>query len=56
MIFHDQTSYSSAGEFLEQAAARIGFTPDQMADLLESELDVDQLLAYITAVVSNRMN
>ena len=56
MTFNDQGPAYSAGEVLEQAASRIGLTPAQMEDLLESELDVDQLLEYITAMVSNRMN
>jgi hypothetical protein len=56
MIFNDQGLTYSADEILEQAATRMGLTPAQMEDLLESELDADQLLDYITAVVSNRMN
>jgi hypothetical protein len=56
MIFNDQGPTCSAEEILEQAATRMGLTPTQMEDLLESELDADQLLDYITAVVSNRMN
>jgi len=56
MIFNDQGPTYSAGEILEQAATRIGLTSAQMEDLLESDLDVDQLLDYITAVVSKRMN
>ncbi len=56
MIFNDQGPTCSANEILEQAATRMGLTPAQMEDLLESELDAEQLLDYITAVVSNRMN
>jgi hypothetical protein len=50
-----QPAYSVA-TLLEQAAARTGFSPSEMEDLLESELNTDQLLEYITAVVSDRMN
>jgi len=56
MIFNDQGPAFSAGKILEQAATRMGLTSAEMEDLLESELDADQLLEYITAVVSNRMN
>jgi len=41
---------------LQEAAARTGFSASEMQELLESELNIDQLLSYITAVVSNRMN
>lgn len=47
---------SQMQELLQEAAARTGFTAAEMEDLLESELTVDQLLEYITAFVSNRMN
>jgi hypothetical protein len=41
---------------LQEAAARTGFNANEMQELLESELEIDHLLTYITAVVSNRMN
>jgi hypothetical protein len=47
------TDYS---DLLQEAAARTGFSASEMQELLESELNVDHLLSYITAVVSNRMN
>ena len=56
MTFNDQAPTCSAVEILGQAATRMGLTPTQMEDLLKSELDVDQLLIYIAAMVSNRMN
>jgi hypothetical protein len=43
-------------EFLERALARRGFTPAQTDDLLDCELNLDHLLEYITAVISERMN
>lgn len=52
---HNQIPFSVA-QLLEQAAARTGFSPTAMEDLLECELNTDHLLEYITAVVSNRMN
>jgi len=52
----DPLSTYSVADLLEQTAAHTGFTPDQMEDLLECELNIDHLLDYITAVVSNRMN
>ena len=41
---------------LQEAAARTGFSATEMQELLESELEIDHLLNYITAVVSDRMN
>ncbi|HTS35114.1 MAG TPA: hypothetical protein VMH04_05540 [Candidatus Solibacter sp.] len=51
----NQLPYSMA-QLVEQAAARTGFSPAAMEDLLECELNTDHLLEYISAVVSNRMN
>jgi len=57
MIFDaSQPPATSVGDIIEQAAARIGLSRTEMEDLLESELETDHLLAYITAVVSDRMN
>jgi len=57
MIFDlSQLCAPSVGEIIQQAAARIGLSQTEMEDLLESELNTDHLLEYITAVVSNRMN
>lgn len=55
-LYYDQTSSPSMTELLQEAAARTGFTASQMQEVLESELSVDELLAYIDAVVSHRMN
>jgi len=41
---------------LQEAAARTGFSAAEMQQLLDSELDIDSLLNYISAVVSDRMN
>ena len=52
----NQTSTSSMQELLQEAAARTGFSTSEMQEVLESELTIDELLAYIDAVVSQRMN
>lgn len=55
-IYTDHLPYGSMAELLQEAAARTGFSPSEMEDLLESELTVGQLIDYIDAVVSQRMN
>ena len=39
-----------------RASANTGFTPAEIAAMVNSDLDTDHLLDYITAVISNRMN
>lgn len=63
MNLEEQTSMSfypsEAADYsymLQEAAARTGFSATEMQELLESELEIDHLLNYITAVVSDRMN
>jgi hypothetical protein len=57
MIFnHEEMPAPSVAELLEEAAARTGFSPADVEILLTCELNTDELLAYVTAVVSNRMN
>ena len=41
---------------IESASATTGFTPAEIAAMVNSELEIDHLLDYITAVISNRMN
>jgi len=41
---------------LQQASATTGFTLSDIEALVASELATPHLLAYITAVMSNRMN
>lgn len=55
-FYTDPASSGSMAELLQEAAARTGFTPSQMLEVLESELTIDQLLVYIDAVISRRMN
>jgi len=52
----EQQQTSTMAELLERASAGTGFSPDEMEDLLDCELDTDHLLEYITAVTSKRMN
>ncbi|HUA15347.1 MAG TPA: hypothetical protein VMG31_08610 [Verrucomicrobiae bacterium] len=46
----------SRSGLLEEAAARIGLSPTQMEELLDCELNIDHLIAYIDALMSDRMN
>jgi len=55
MTFY-RTEAIEYGTLLQEAAARVGFSASEMQELLDSELDIDHLLSYISAVVSNRMN
>lgn len=52
----NSNSFVSMAELLRQAADRTGLSPSDMEDLLDSELTVAQLIGYIDAVVSERMN
>ena len=51
-----RTPAADYGNLLQEAAARTGFSASEMQELLDCELNIDQLLSYIAAVVSNRMN
>ncbi len=55
-LYSDRISYNSMAELLQEAAARTGFSTSDMENLLDSELTVAQLIDYIEAVVSERMN
>jgi hypothetical protein len=55
-VYSDRITYISMAELLQEAAARTGFSTSEMEDLLDSELTVPQLVDYIDAVVSQRMN
>jgi hypothetical protein len=57
MIFdREQFSMMEDVNILQKAAARTGFTVSQIQALVECELDTSQVLDYISAVISNRMN
>lgn len=51
-----RTQTADYSNLLQEAAARTGFSASEMQELLECELNIDDLLIYITAVVANRMN
>ena len=55
MLF-DRTQPADYGSLLQEVAARTGFSSSDMQRLLECELNIDHLLEYIAAVVSDRMN
>ena len=55
-MIYEQSEGASYGDLLQEAAARTGFSASEMQELLECELNIDHLLSYISAVVSNRMN
>jgi hypothetical protein len=55
MLF-DRTQPADYGNLLQEVAARTGFSSSDMQELLECELNIDHLLEYIAAVVSDRMN
>ena len=56
MMNQNADIHCSVQQLLEEAAARTGFSASEMEYLLECELDTDQLLDYISAVVSKQMN
>ncbi len=56
MLFDiDQFSIQETN-ILQEAAARTGFTVSEIQALVECELETSQVLDYISAVLSNRMN
>ena len=55
MLF-DRTQPADYGSLLQEVAARTGFSSSDMQELLECELNIDHLLEYIGAVISDRMN
>jgi len=52
----DLVPITQVAQLLQQASVRTGFSPTDIVALIDCELDTDQLLEYITAVMSNRMN
>ena len=53
---HYQFPTLSAVEALEQAAAQTGLDPEDILLLLDSGLQISDLLNYINATISDRMN
>lgn len=56
MPFHHEAVPNYPEFELERAAARLGLTQADVETLLDSELDLDHLMDYVSAVVSDRMN
>ncbi len=57
MIFYqDPVMQLSQSELIEQVSYRTGLTPSQVSTLIDCELEIQHVLEYLTAVVSNRMN
>jgi hypothetical protein len=60
MIFLNDTNdpilQLSHEELIEQVCYRTGFTSSDIKILIDSELEIDHVLDYLTSVVSNRMN
>jgi hypothetical protein len=52
----DYIPQHNLANLIQQASARTGFSPTDIAALVNSDLDIDHLLDYITAVMSKRMN
>jgi hypothetical protein len=52
----DPTPIHRVVQLLEQASATTGFTAAEIVAMIDCELDTNQLLDYITAVMSKRMN
>lgn len=52
----DYIPQHNLANLIQQASARTGFSPADIAAMVNSELAIDHLLEYITAVMSNRMN
>ena len=46
----------SAVEAIEQAAAQTGLDPEEILSLLDSGLEISDLLNYVNATIANRMN
>jgi hypothetical protein len=53
---HDQIPIHRVTQLLQQASVQTGFTPADIMALIDCELDTNQLLDYITAVLSGHTN
>jgi len=56
ILYQDPVMQLSQSELIEQVSYRTGLTTSQVATLIDSELEIQHVLEYLTAVVSNRMN
>ena len=51
-----EVSIDRLEELMQQASALRGFTRDDIEQLVDSDLETPQLLEYLTAVMTHRMN
>jgi hypothetical protein len=56
MIFYMDPPVRPVEDILAEVSAQTGFSASEIQYLLDCELNIAQLLAYITAVASHRMN
>jgi len=56
IFYHDPVMNLSQSELIEQVSYRTGLSPSQVVSLIDCDLEVQYLLDYLSAVVSNRMN
>jgi hypothetical protein len=55
-FYYDPIMQLTQSELIEQVSYRSGLTTSQVAALIDSELEMNHILAYLTAVISDRMN
>jgi hypothetical protein len=53
---HEPMPIHRVVQLLEQASTTTGFSPAEIVAMIDCELDTNQLLDYISAVMSRRMN
>jgi hypothetical protein len=53
---HDQMPIHHVAQLLQQVSADTGFSFAEIVAMIDCELNTDDLLDYITAMTSNRMN
>lgn len=52
----DHAPATPVGQLMQEASARTGFSVAEIENLVDSELETEHLLQYISAVMHNRMN
>jgi len=53
---HDPMPIHCVVQLLQQASTSTGFSPAEIVAMIDCDLDTNQLLDYISAVMSRRMN
>jgi len=56
ILLQDPISHLSQAELIEQLSYRTGFTTSDVTRMIDCELEIQHLLEYVTAVVSDQMN